>query len=137
MGGAAGGFADVARNRQLRLVTLAFSCFIVTEYAVWIAMLVYAFDQGGVTTSGLVAVAQLVPAGLAAPLVGPLEGRRSPVLPLAGGYAVQAIALAATAVAILSGAPPMLAYLTAVVASTAVATTRPAQAALVPALAHD
>ena len=132
-----GVFGDVARNRGLRLLTLAFTGFVITEYAVWIAMLVYAFDQGGVTASGLVALAQLLPAAVVAPFVASMADRRSPVLILAGGYAVQAVALAATAVFILAGSPPWLAYLGAVVAATAVVTTRPAQAALVPALTRE
>src|SRR6476619_7303896 len=94
------------RNPDLRRVLLGFGCFIVTEYAVWIAMLVYAFDQGGVTTAGLVALA---------PLVAPLADRHSPVLLLGIGYGVQAVALAATAAVILAGSPPLLAYLGAVV----------------------
>jgi MFS family permease len=130
-------FTGAVRNPDLRRVLLGFGCFIVTEYAVWIAMLVYAFDHGGVTTAGLVALAQLVPAAVAAPLVAPLADRRSPVLLLGVGYAVQAVALAATAAAILTGSSPLLAYLCAVVASTAVTTTRPAQAALVPALTRE
>jgi MFS family permease len=129
-------FADVARNRELRLVTIAFSCFIVTEYAVWIAMLVYAFDQGGVVTSGLIAVAQLVPAAVAGPLAAPWADRHSPVTVLIAGYVTQAVGMAATAVFILVDQPPA-AYVGAVVASTAVATTRPAQAALVPALTRE
>src|SRR3954469_7061940 len=129
-------FADVARNRELRLVTTAFSCFIVTEYAVWIAMLVYAFDQGGVATWGRVALAQLVPAAVAGPLAAPWADRHSPVAVLVGGYIVQAIGMAATAVFIVMDQPPA-ASLGAVVAATAVSTTRPAQAALVPALTRE
>src|SRR4051794_32114500 len=127
-------FGDVAGNPALRRVVLAFAGFIVTEYAVWIAMLVYAYSHGGVTTSGLVALAQLLPAAMVAPLVAPLADRRSPVIVLVGGYAVQAVALAGTAAAILVDATPFLAYGGAVIASSAVSTIRPAQAALVPAL---
>lgn len=129
-------FADVARNRGLRLVVVAFAAFIVTEYAVWIAMLVYAFEHGGLVTSGLVALAQLVPAAMVAPLVAPMADRRSPVLVLAGGYVVQSAGMTSTAVFVLLDTP-LPAYLSAVVASTAVTLTRPAQAALVPALTHE
>src|SRR3954449_9192486 len=80
-------FADVAENHALRRVVVAFAGFIVTEYAVWIAMLVYAYGHGGVTTSGLVALAQLLPAAVVAPLVAPMADRRSPAAVLAGGYA--------------------------------------------------
>jgi hypothetical protein len=66
-----------------------------------------------------------------------LADRRSPVVLLVAGYLVQAVGMASAAGAIVVGAPPVFAYLGGVLASTAVSTTRPAQAALVPALARD
>jgi hypothetical protein len=108
--------------------------FRLTEYSVWIAMLVYAYSRGGATIAGVVALAQLVPAALLAPVFAALGNRRSPVVLLAGGYLVQAAAMGATAVAIASGVP-LAAYAAAVVASTAFTATRPAQWTLVPSLA--
>jgi hypothetical protein len=111
-----------------------YALFTLTEYSVWIAMLVYAYSRGGAPIAGVVALAQLVPAALLAPVFAAFADRRSPVVLLAGGYVAQAGAMGATAAAIAGGVP-LAAYAAAVVASTAVTATRPAQATLIPSLA--
>jgi MFS family permease len=126
-----GAFRSLAANRALVRVIAAYALFILAEYSVWIAMLVFAYSRGGATVAGLVALAQLVPAAALAPAVAAAADRRSPAALLAGGYLVQAAGMAATAVAIIAGAPAA-AYVAAVVASAAVTTTRPAQATLIP-----
>jgi MFS family permease len=124
---------SVIRNRALARVMLAYAVFMATQNAVWIAMLVYAYDRGGARTAGAVAVAQLIPAALFAPVAAAVADRRSPVGVLVGGYLVQVLGMLATALAIGLDAP-LAAFTGAVVASTAVATTRPAQTPLVPGL---
>src|ERR1700730_16437875 len=126
-------FGSLAGNRALLRVLAAYLLFILTEYAVWIAMLVFAYQRGGTAIAGLVAVAQLVPAAVVAPVAAALADRRSPVLLLAGGYLVQVTAMAGTAAAIGAGSPPP-ASAGPRVASTPVATPRPAQSALIPSL---
>ena len=129
-----GAFRALAGNSALRRVVGGYALFVLTQYSVRIAMLVYAYSRGGATIAGVVALAQLVPAALLAPVFAALADRRSPVVLLAGGYLVQAAAMGATAVAITDGTP-LAAYAAAVVASTAVTATRPAQSTLIPSLA--
>jgi len=128
-----GAFRSLAGNGALVRVLGGYVLFTLTQYSVWVAMLVYAYHQGGAAIAGLVAVAQLVPAAVLAPVAVAVADRRSPVFLLAGGYLVQAAGMAATAVAIIAGVP-LAAYAAAVVASAAVATTRPAQSTLIPSV---
>ena len=128
-----GAFRSLAGNQALVRVVGGYVLFTLTQYSVWVAMLVYAYRHGGAAIAGLVAVAQLVPAAVLAPIVTAVADRRSPVFLLAGGYLVQAAGMAATAVAVMAGVP-LAAYAAAVVASAAVTTTRPAQSTLIPSV---
>jgi hypothetical protein len=134
MGSKAAAFRALAGNRALLRVVAGYALFILTEYSVWIAMLVYAYARGGAMTAGLVALVQLVPAALLAPVFPALASRRSPVVLLVVGYLAQAAAMGATAAGVVMGVP-LAAYGAAVVASTAVTATRPAQSMLIPSLA--
>ena len=131
MPAAGGAFRSLAGNKALVRVVGGYVLFTLTEYSVWIAMLVYAYRHGGAAIAGLVAVAQLVPAAVLAPVAAAAADRRSPVFLLVGGYLVQAAGMAATAVAVMAGVP-LAAYAAAVVASAAVTTARPAQSAVHP-----
>src|ERR1700759_3956217 len=107
-------FRSLAGNRALVRVLAAYVMFGLTEAAVWIAMLVYAYGRGGATTAGLVAGGPVVPAAIVAPVAAGLADRRSPVVLLAGGYLLQTAGMAGTAVAIGAHAP-LAAYAAAVV----------------------
>ena len=138
MGGDSGGrlhaFRSLAGNRALVRILTAYALFVLTECAAWIAMLVFAYSRGGAAIAGFVAVAQLVPAAVLAPVMAAVADRRSPVKVLAGGYLVQAAGMAAAAVAVFARVP-IAAYACAVVYCAAQSTTRPAQAVLVPSVA--
>jgi len=126
----------VARNRALRRVELAFGTFNSAEWGTWIAMVVYAYAQGGITASGIVAAIVLVPAAVLAPVVSAIGERHAPGRALLAGYVAQAVTCGAVAVALLTHAPPLLVYTLMVGPSVAFTTTRPAQAAFAPALAR-
>jgi hypothetical protein len=128
-------FRALSHNRSVLRIVTAYAAFTVCEFGLWIAMMVYSYDQGGATTAGLVAVVQLVPAAGVALLVAPLAERTSPATVLTGGYVLLGLAAAGTAALLLSGADPLAVYAGAASASGAMATTRPSQSALLPGLA--
>ncbi|MDX6520031.1 MAG: hypothetical protein QOF08_636 [Gaiellales bacterium] len=130
-------FASVLRNRDLRRVEAAYVGFNVTEFATWLAMLVFAYRHGGATAASVVAVIQLLPAAIFAPFAAVMTDRYEPVRVLTAGYAAQAAAMAATATAIVASAPAPVAYIFAALAATMITITRPTQAALTPALARS
>ncbi len=126
-----------ARVGGVRPLIAAFGAFSVAEYGAWVAVLVYAYERGGTTESAVVAVCQLLPAAVVAPLAARAVDRRGPVRVLRAGYWTQAGAYAATAALLSAGAPAVSVYAAAVVAASAVTATRPAHAAAIPSLAAD
>lgn len=99
-------------------------------------MLVYANDATGPASVGVVAVAQLVPAAIFAPLGAGLADRYRRERVQAAGYGVIGLAVLATGGAILIGAPPLVVYGCAIVAATLVTLPRPIQSSLMPDFAE-
>jgi len=98
-------YRTVGRNRSLRRVLGAYFAFSAQEYGVWIAIVVFAYEQGGPTTAGVVAIAQLIPSAIVAPVGSVLGDRMRRDRALALGYALQAAANAACAIALWTSPP--------------------------------
>ncbi len=111
------GFARSFRTPSLAKALLALIAFSTAEWAAYIALIVYAFDEGGAGRVGLVSTITLVVAAVVAP-IGSVLGdryRRERVLILA--HAGLALGTGATAFAILAGLSPVVVYTAATVAA--------------------
>jgi MFS family permease len=126
----------VSGNPGLLRVELAFVGFNVAEWATWVSILAFAYGVGGAAATGLVALVQLVPAALVAPLAAITGDRYRRERVLLAGYVAQALSMTATATALLAEAPVPLVYGLAALSATSITITRPAQNALLPSLAR-
>jgi MFS family permease len=127
-------YRAVAANRSLRRALFAYLCFNAQEFAIWIAVTLYAFERGGATAAGLICVAMLLPAAFVAPLGSVLGDRIRRDHALAIGYLTQAICAAILGAA-FAWAPTPVAYIAAIVSACAVTLTRPVHNAILPELA--
>jgi len=126
----------VARDTTLARIELAYLGFNMAEYATWMAILVYAYDLGGAATAALFALVQLIPSGIVAPFAAALGDRYRRDRILLAGYALQAVSLVASALALYLDAPPAVVIAVATVASASFTVTRPVQAVMLPSLTH-
>lgn len=126
----------VWRNHDLRRVEISYGLFKVSESGTWLAMLVYAYANGGVREAGVLASLMLVPAAALSPLLAGLSERRAPGDALVAWYALQAISCAVAGAAMISGLDRFVVYVLLVAPSVAYAPTRPTQAAFAPGLAR-
>jgi Cyclic nucleotide-binding domain len=128
--------STMTRNTQLRRVQAAFVTHNCGEFASWVAMLVYAYAQGGVMEAGVLATVMLVPAAIFAPVM-TVVARRIPLgTTLLAAYVAQVVTNAAVAVALYAEAPKLFVYVLLVGPSVAFTMTRPTQSAFTPSLAR-
>ncbi len=90
-------------NGYLVRYTVTVLLNVVTEWAVFLGVLVYAFDRGGSTATGYAAVGLLVPYVLFAPIAGALAERYPPQRVRLGGMTLQTLAFAVAALAAIAG----------------------------------
>ncbi len=136
LSGSARVLAAIGRNPALLRVMLAFLLFNAVEFGTWVAVLLYAYAAAGPAAIGLVALAQLVPAGIAAPFLASIADRFDRRIALAATYVAQAASLAIAGIGMLASAPLVVVIVFAAAAATAIAVTRPAQGALLPSISR-
>ncbi len=127
-------FRSAFGNPVLRRVGLAYALFGAAEFGIWIALLVFAYGHGGPTGSMLMVLIQLIPCIVLGPFLGALADRRRPSRVLCVGYGFQAVSMAGVALAIGLGVPAVVVFVLAPLTSLSLTMTRPAQAALLPAI---
>ena len=127
-------FSNNFRNRDLRRLQLGLTGSVVGEWAFTVALAVYAFEHGGATAVGLVALVRTIPAALAAPFTGLIGDRfrRERVMLVSD---LLRCALTAGAAAAALGGSPLVVYACSVLISLVGRVFLPAQAALLPTLA--
>lgn len=127
---------DALRHGALRRALLAFLVFSVAEWATWITLLVWAYDERGVGAAATVSVAQLLPAVLVAPLGSVLGDRGERGRALATGYVVQALTMLLTGLLLVADAPFVLTCAGGVLVTCAITLTRPVHNATLPTVSH-
>jgi MFS family permease len=119
---------ELGRDRATRRAVTALAAYRLAEFGPCVAILVYAFRQGGATATGLASFGILVPTALFAPCAGPLIDRFGATRVLGAAYVSQAVAMAAAATALLTDAPSPLVYSLAALAAIVLTVTHPAHA---------
>ncbi len=125
----------VLASGSLRRSLLAYLLFNTAEWAVWIAVLVYAYEYGGTTGAAVASVVQLVPAAMCAPFAASLGDRFSRERLLAWTYAGQAATMVLTCALLATDASAPAVLAGAALVSVSISLTRPLYLASLPAFA--
>ena len=129
-------FRGVAGNPGLLRLELAWACSVVGAWAYGIAVVVYAYEQGGARAVGVVGLLRWGIAALVSPFAAVLGDRYDRRLVMVASDFVRAALIVAAAAAVWSDAEPALVYALAALVSVAGTPFRPAEAAYTPLLAR-
>ena len=130
-------FSSIYRNRSLRRLQLAWIGSSVGTWGYVVALMVYAYRQGGPAAVGLVGLIRWFPAAVAAPFGGMIGDRFPRLRVMVVSDLVRMAALAAAAAAIALSAPAVIVYLLAVLVTLVSQAFQPAESALLPTLAES
>jgi len=125
-------FRSVARNRDLRLLSLALTGSCVGHWSYVVAVSVYAYHAGGARAVAVVWLVRMIPAAIASPFSSLLGDRFSRVVVLVVTDLVRASLMLAAALAVWTDAPQAVVYGLAALVSLAAPPAEPAFAGLMP-----
>jgi MFS family permease len=129
-------FREVFRNQGLRRIELAWAGSILGTWAYGIAVVVYAYEQGGATAVGVVGLLRWISAAIASPFASLLGDRYDRRLVMVLSDLVRAALIGLAALAVFVDAAPVIVYGIAGLVGVAATAFRPAEAALIPSLAR-
>jgi MFS family permease len=130
-------FSSIYHNPRLRRLQLAWIGSSVGTWGYVVALMVYAYRQGGPAAVGLVGLIRWFPAAVAAPFGGMIGDRFPRLRVMVVSDLLRAGALAAAAAAIVFDAPAVGVYLLAIVVTLVSQAFQPAESALLPTLAES
>jgi MFS family permease len=130
------GYAAVVRSENLRLSQLAWAGAVTAEWAFFVALGVFAFDEGGTFGVGLVGLIRMLPAAVVAPFASLLGDRYRRDRVVLGLFIAMAAAAGIAAVVVLASPPITAIYALAAVHAVAATLSRSAQWALLPSLSR-
>jgi MFS family permease len=123
------------RNPEVRRAELAWGAAIAAEWAHFVALGVFAYEEGGAAAVGIAGLVRLLPAAIVAPFAASLGDRFPRERFLLALMLVGSVALAASAVAAYAGSVALV-FAFAALLGLAITLIRPALQALLPSLAR-
>jgi MFS family permease len=133
---AVGALRAVFRNENLRRVELAWGASIAAEWAHYVALGVFAYNEGGVAAVGIAGLVRMLPAALVAPFAATFGDRFRRERFLAAIAFVGAGALGASAAAFFLGRNEFVIFALAGLVGVTTTLFRPALQAILPSLAR-
>lgn len=130
------GLLGAATAHRLGRVVGAYALFSLVELAIWMVVVLWAFERGGAGLAAMATVVQLVPATVLSPVLAGLGDRGDRGLALLLAHTGTALAVGATGAALLAGAGPVAVVGASTVATTLICVVRPLHFAVLPQLAE-
>lgn len=129
-------FATNWRNPELRRAQTAFFAAWAAEWAVTVVLAVYAYERGGATEVGVVALVRVLPAAVVAPLASQYADRWPRERVLVGVSVVRSVSIALAGWAVFVDGPALGVYALVTLSSAAAVLFRPVHSALLPSLCN-